>query len=216
VTVATRGREHCDRVPFCNDHTDRLPALAAGPLAKNVKVIVATGTTTIQAAKDATKTTPIVIASGADPVEMGFAQSLARPGGNITGLSILGSDMIQKRLELLRQAVPQAKGVAFLLQGANPGNPVFVRAINNAAPSLGQRIHVVDVRNASELQDASSGMVRAKADALVVIEDPVFVTNATRIADLALHHRFPTILGNRLYVMAGGLMGCAPRSSPPR
>lgn len=189
-----------------NEHTDRLPALAAELLAMKVTVIVATGTTTIQAAKDSTKTTPIVIAAGADPVEMGFAQSLARPGGNITGLSILGSDMIQKRLELLRQTVPQAKTAAFLLQGANPGNPVFVRAITNAAPALGLRIHVVQVRNVSELDGAFTGMVRAKADALMVIEDPVFVTNAKRIADLALHHRFPTILGNRLYVTAGGLM----------
>ena len=189
-----------------DDQADRLPVRVAELLALKVRVIVTSGTTSIQAAKDATKTTPIVIAAGADPVVMGFAQSLARPGGNITGLSILGRDFFQKRLELLRQAAPQTKIAALLLHAANPGNPVFVEALTTAASSLGLQSHVVAVRTANDLADAFAATARAKADALVVIEDPSFVAHAKRIADLALNHRLPTMLGNRLFVHAGGLM----------
>jgi len=185
---------------------DRLPALVAELLALKVKVIVTAGTTSVQATKDATNTTPIVIAAGADPVVMGFAQSLARPGGSITGLSILAGDISQKRLELLRQAVPRAKVAGYLLQSANPGNAVFVSATKTAARSLGFRIHVLEVGAANELERAFAAMMRAKADALVVIEDPIFVAHAKKIADLSLSHRLPTMLGNRLYVHAGGLM----------
>jgi putative ABC transport system substrate-binding protein len=187
-----------------DDQADRLPACVAELLALKVRVIVTGGTTSVQAAKDATKTTPIVIAGGADPVVMGFAQSLARPGGNITGLSISAGDILPKRLELLHQAAPRAKIAALLLHAANPGNPVFVKAVTTAAPSLGLRIHVVAVRAVNDLADAFATMARANADALLVLEDPSF--NAKKIADLALNHRLPTMLGNRLYVHAGGLM----------
>jgi putative ABC transport system substrate-binding protein len=189
-----------------DDQADRLPACVAELLALKVRVIVTGGTTSVQAAKDATKTTPIVIAGGADPVVMGFAQSLARPGGNITGLSISAGDFLQKRLELLHQAAQQAKIAALLLHAANPGNPVFVKAVTTAAPSLGLRIHVVAVRAVNDLADAFATMARANADALLVLEDPSFGANAKKIADLALNHRLPTMLGNRLYVGAGGLM----------
>jgi putative ABC transport system substrate-binding protein len=183
----------------------RLPSLVAELLALKVKVIVTAGTTAVQAAKDATKTTPIVIAAGADPVEMGFARSLARPGGNITGLSILGTEIAKKRLELLHQAVPGVRVVAFLIQTANPGNPIFVKAMTTAASPLGLQIPVVKVGTPDDLTNAFAE-VRAKAEALVVIEDPTFIASAKKIADLALSYRLPTMLGNRLYVHAGGLM----------
>ena len=192
-----------------NDQADRLPTLVAELLGMNVRVIVATGTTSIQAAQAATQNTPIVSAATADPVAMRFAQSLARPGGNVTGLSIsAGSagELNQKRVEILRQAVPQAKLVAFLLHGANPGNPVFVRAVSDAASSLGLRIHAFEVRTVGELEDTFTAIARAKADGLVVIEDPSFTTHAKKIVDLALKHRVPTMAGNRLFVRAGGLM----------
>ena len=207
-----RGHGHVEgesvaiEVRSADNQADRLPALVAELLALKVGVVVTSGTTSIQAAKDATTTTPIVIAVGADPVVMGFAQSLARPGGNITGLSILAGDILQKRLELLRQAAPQARVAALLLQAANPGNPVFVKAVTTAAPLLGLHTHVVAVRAATELVDAFAAMTRAKVDALVVIEDPTFHGNEKKIADLALSHRLPTMLGNRLFVHAGGLM----------
>ena len=189
-----------------DDQVDRLPACVAELLALKVRVIVTGGTTSVQAAKDATKTTPIVIAGGADPVGMGFAQSLARPGGNITGLSLSAGEFLQKRLELLHQATPQAKIAALLLHAANPGNPVFVKAVTTAAPSLGLKIHVAAVRAVNDLPDAFAAMVRANADALLVMEDPSFGANAKKITDLALNHRLPTMLGNRIFVQAGGLM----------
>jgi putative tryptophan/tyrosine transport system substrate-binding protein len=190
---------------YADGHAARLRALVADLLAMRVNVIVTSGTTATQAAKDATTTTPIVIAAGADPVIMGFAQSLARPGGNITGISIHAGELLQKRLELLHQAVPRAKVVAFLLQGANPGNAVFVSAMTTAASSFGLSIHPIEVRGI-DFKDAFAMMMKVKADALVVIEDPTFVAEAKRIADLALTHRLPTMLGNRLYVHAGGFM----------
>jgi putative ABC transport system substrate-binding protein len=188
------------------DQTGRLPALATELVALKVNVIVAAGTTSIRAARDASNTIPIVIAAGADPVEMGFAQTLARPGGNVTGLSILAGEINQKRLELLRQAAPHAKAVAFLLQGANPGNPIFVKAVNAAAQSLGLLVHPVEVRAVTELGAAFSEMTRAKADAVLVIEDPSFATHARELAVLALNRRLPTMTGNRLYVQAVSLM----------
>ena len=191
---------------YANGDAARLRNLAAELVALKVKIIVTSGTTSIEAAKDVTNTIPIVIAAGADPVEMGFAKSLARPGGNVTGLSILGGDISRKRLELLHQAVPHARVVAFLIQAANPGNPVFVRAMTAVASSLALQLHVVKAAVANELDGAFAEIARAKATALVVIEDAIFAANARKIADLALSYRLPTMLGNRIYVYAGGLM----------
>jgi putative ABC transport system substrate-binding protein len=190
---------------------DRLPALAAELVATKVNVIVTTGTTSVQAAWDATKDIPIVIVAGADPVEMRFALTLARPGGNVTGLSTFAGEHGTKRLELLLQAVPRARVVAVLLHGRNPGNPVFEQALTTAALRLHVRIYPRKVRDASEFEEAFAAMrAKDKADAVVVIEDPVFACHAKRIADLALRHRLATIHGNRLFVHAGGLMSYGP------
>jgi len=191
---------------YADGDTARLPALAAELLSLKVRVIVTSGTTSVQAVKNVTTTIPIVIALGADPVEMGFAKSLARPGGNITGLSILGSEIAKKRLDLLHQAVPQARVVAFLVQAANPGNPIFVKAMTTAAASFGLQIYVVNARVADDLPAAFDEISQAKAEAVVVIEDAIFAARAKKIGDLALSHRLPTMLGNRLFVYAGGLM----------
>ncbi len=191
---------------FANGDAAQLRGLVAELVALNVKVIVTSGTTSVRAARDVTRTIPIVIAVGADPVEMGFAKSLAQPGGNVTGLSILGSEIARKRLELLHEAVPGSRVMAFLVQAANPGNPVFVNAMRSVASSLGFQLNIMKVSIPDDLFGAFSQMVRAKTDALLVIEDPTFVAMAQTIADLALKHRLPTMLGNRLYVDAGGLM----------
>jgi putative ABC transport system substrate-binding protein len=197
------------RYAYCDG--DRLPALATELVATKVAVIVTAGTTSVQAAWDATKTIPIVIAAGADPVEMQFAQSLARPGGNITGLSTLAVEIGAKRLELLLQAVPRARAVAVLLHGRNPGNATFEQALTTTALRLGVGIYPRIVRAASEFEEAFAAMrVKDKADAAVVIEDPVFACHAKTIADLALRHRLPTMLGERLFVHAGGLMAYGP------
>jgi putative tryptophan/tyrosine transport system substrate-binding protein len=191
---------------YADGDTGRLPSLATELLSLKVRIIVTSGTTSVQAVKNVTTTIPIVIAVGADPVEMGFAKSLARPGGNITGLSILGSEIATKRLDLLHQAVPRARVVAFLVQAANPGNPIFVKAMTTAAASLGLQIYVVKARVGDDLPDAFAEMSRAKAEAVVIIEDAIFAARAKEIGDLALSHRLPTMLGNRLFVYAGGLM----------
>jgi putative tryptophan/tyrosine transport system substrate-binding protein len=194
-------------VRSADNHAERLPALVKELVALKVKVIVTTGTTAVRAASDTAKTTPVVSAATADPVLMGFAQSLARPGGNFTGLSILGPDeILQKRLELLHQAAPQAKIVAFLVQAANPGNPIFVKSMTKTASSLGLRLSVVTVHGADDLAEGFAAIARAKAEALLVIEDPIFVPLASNIGDLALKHRLPTMLGDRRFVHAGGLM----------
>jgi ABC-type uncharacterized transport system substrate-binding protein len=197
------------RYAYCDG--DRLPTLAAELVAAKVNVIVTAGTTSVQAAWDATKTIPIVIAVGADPVEMRFAQSLARPGGNITGLSTFAVEIGAKRLEFLLQAVPRARVVAVLLQGRNPGNPTFEHALTTAASRLGARLDPRMVHSANEFDDAFVAMsVKDKADAVIVVEDPIFACHAKRIADLALKHRLPTMLGERLFVHAGGLMSYGP------
>jgi len=185
---------------------ERLPAAAADLVALKVDVIVTSSTTAIRAARDATTTIPIVIAVGADPVAMGFAASLARPGGNITGLSILAGEIVAKRLELLKQAVPRATTVAVLLHGANPGNPTFVKALQETAPRLKLRLHPVEAREPAEFEATFDSITRAGANALWVIEDPVFHANAPRLVQLAAKHRLPAMWGNRLFVEAGGLM----------
>ena len=185
---------------------ERLPAAASELVALKVDVIVTSGTTSIRAARDATSTIPIVIALGADPVAMGFAASLARPGGNITGLSILSGDVGSKRLELLKQAVPRATTVAALLHGANPGNPTFVKALQEAAPRLKLRLRPVEVSEPAEFEATFDSITRAGANALWVIEDSVFSANAARLVQLAAKHRLPAMWGNRLFVEAGGLM----------
>jgi ABC-type uncharacterized transport system substrate-binding protein len=196
---------------YADCDVDRLPALAVELVATKVDVIVTAGTTSVQAAWNATKAIPIVSAAGADPVEMRFARSLARPGDNITGLSTFGLGIGTKRLELLLQAVPRAKVVVVLLHGSNPGNPLFEQVLRTAAKQLGVRIYPRKVRASSEFEDTFLAMKRQdKADAVVVIEDPVFACHARRIADLALRQRLPTMLGNRLFVHAGGLMAYGP------
>src|SRR5262245_22354842 len=189
-----------------NGDTARLPSLATELLSLKVKVIVTSGTTSVRAVKSVTNTVPIVIALGADPVEMGFAKSLAQPGGNITGLSILGTEIARERLDLLHQAVPRARIVALLVQAANPGNPVFLSAMTTAAAPLGLQMRLVQCAVADDLPDAFAEMSRVKAEAAVVIEDAIFSSRAKQIGDLALRHRVPTMLGNRTFVYAGGLM----------
>jgi putative ABC transport system substrate-binding protein len=185
---------------------EHLPSAAAELVALKVDVIVTTGTTSIRAARDATSTIPIVSAATADPVAMGFATSLARPGGNITGLSILSGDIGSKRLELLKQTVPRATTVAVLLHGANPGNPTFLKALQEAAPRLKLRLHPVAAREPAEFEATFDSITRAGANALWVIEDPVFGAHAAQLVQLAAKHRLPAMWGNRLFVEAGGLM----------
>jgi putative tryptophan/tyrosine transport system substrate-binding protein len=185
---------------------ERLPALAAELASMRVAVIVTSGTTAIRAAHDSTSTIPIVFAISIDPVAMGFAKSLSRPGGNVTGLSVIASDLLVKRLELLKEAIPGAKRITVLLHAGNPGNKTLVRALHDAAPGLRVVLQPVEVLDPRDLDAAFDAMKADGAQAVLVLEDPVFAAHAARLAELANRRRIPAIMGNRYFVEAGGLM----------
>jgi putative tryptophan/tyrosine transport system substrate-binding protein len=175
-------------------------------------VLVARGAPAIRAAQHATRTIPIVMAGTSDAVELGFVASLARPGGNITGVSWLGAELPGKRLELLKEIVPQRARIAVL---ANPANPYYasrMHTLTGAARGLGLHLHVVEVRHADELAPAVAAMPQARADALLVMEDALVLSTSRggRIADLAATSRLPAMYGWREYVAAGGLMSYGP------
>jgi ABC-type uncharacterized transport system substrate-binding protein len=189
---------------------ERLPDLAAELVRLPVDVLVPSGgSTAIRAAQQATRTIPIVMVGASDPVAQGFVASLARPGGNITGLSLLNPELGGKRLELLKETVPQSTRVAVL---ANPGaaptrSATTTSALTVAAQALGLHLQVVEVRRAEELDDAFGAMTRAGADALLVQGEPRLLDGLRRrIVELAAQHRLPAMYAWRMYVDAGGLM----------
>ena len=194
---------------WAEGNQERLPDLAAELVRLKVDVIVAGGTAATRAAQHATRTIPIVMPGTGDPVGAGFVASLARPGGNITGLSLLLPELVRKRLELLKETVPQSTRVAVL---ANPGaaptlSATTTSALSVAAQALGLQLHVVELRRAEELDDAFAAMTRAGADALYVLGEPLLLDGLRgRIADLAATHRLPAMYYWRMYVDAGGLM----------
>jgi putative tryptophan/tyrosine transport system substrate-binding protein len=190
---------------------ERLPDLAAELVGLQVEVIVAVGPTATRAAQHATHTIPTVMTGTADPVGAGFVASLARPGGNITGLSLMMTELPGKRLELLKETVPQSTRVAVL---ANPAFPFYKLYVNNltvAAQALGLYLHVAEVHSADELAPAFAALSREGADALVVLSDPALMDNLLgRVADLAATHRLPAMYNWKMYAEAGGLMSYGP------
>ena len=190
---------------------ERLPALAAALVRLPVDVVVAAGPTAIRAAQHATRTIPIVMAGTADPVGDGFVVSLARPGGNITGMSLRMVELPGKRLELLQETVPQRTRVAVLANPAFVVNMLYLHNLTVAAHALRLHLHVVEVRRADELDAAFAAITRAGADALMVMSDPALMdTLAGRVADLAATHRLPAMYNWKMYVEAGGLMSYGP------
>jgi putative tryptophan/tyrosine transport system substrate-binding protein len=172
-----------------------------------VEVIVAGGSVAIRAAQQATRTIPIVMASGADPVARGFVASLAHPGGNITGVSGLGTELGGKQLELLKEAVPQVSRVAVLGNPASPEYEPRMQHVTGAAQALGLHLQVVELRRADEVDHAFGAMTQAGAEALLVLAEPLLIDGLRgRIAELAATSRLPAMYGWRMYVEAGGLM----------
>jgi putative tryptophan/tyrosine transport system substrate-binding protein len=191
---------------------ERLPELAAELVRLRVEVLVARGAPAVRAAQHATRTIPIVMAGTSDAVELGFVASLARPGGNITGVSWLGAELPGKRLELLQELVPQRARIAVL---ANPANPYYGSTMHNlteAARALGLHLHVVEVRQADEVDPAFAALPQARADALLVMEDALVLSTGLggRLAALAAASRLPAMYGWREVVAAGGLMSYGP------
>ncbi len=189
---------------------DRLPVLAEELVRLKVDVIVAPTSIYAAAAKRATSTIPIVFASHADPIGSGHVASLARPGGNITGLSLMMTETNVKGLELLKETVPGLSRVAVIWDPATPSHGPGLRAVEAASPVLGLRAQSVAVRSATEFDSAFSAIVRERAGGVLVLSTPLFMGGARRLAELALKHKLPTMFGPREHVEAGGLMSYSP------
>ncbi len=192
---------------------DRLPALAADLVGRRVDVITTTGGPSVLAAKSATSTIPIVFRSGTDPVELGLVASLARPGGNLTGVSFIGIELMPKRLELLSELVPHAGVVALLV---NPNSSIAQRIIGNmqdAARAKGLRLDILKASTESEIDAAFVTLVQQHAGALVVGGDTFFASRLDQFVALAAHHAVPAIYEVRESVAAGGLISYGPSRS---
>jgi putative ABC transport system substrate-binding protein len=186
---------------------ERLPDLAAELVQLQVAVIVAVGTAATRAAQDATHTIPIVMTGTTDPVAQGFVASLARPGGNITGVSNLMADLPRKRLELLKETVPHSARIAVLVNPDNAPATSMLHTLTVAAQVLRLHLHVVELRHAEALDTAFAAMTHAGADALMVLSDPLLMDDLLgRVADLATKSRLPAMYDWKMYVQAGGLM----------
>jgi putative tryptophan/tyrosine transport system substrate-binding protein len=183
---------------------DRLPVLAAELVRQNVAVLVTTSTTPAAlAAQAATKTIPIVFLMGTNPVEYGLVRSLARPGGNVTGVTALVAEVNAKRLDLLHELVPTASSIALI---ANPVNLAEIREVERAAAVIGVRLPILRVSNLKDVEEAFATLVAQRAGALLVSGDPAFFAWRERIATLAARHKVPAIYMLREFVQAGGLM----------
>ncbi len=189
---------------FAERSYDQLPRVAEELARLNVDVILATGAPTALAARKATTTVPIVFVAAYDPVEMGLVPSLARPGGNVTGLSLLSADLGGKRLELLKELVPKLRRVAVLWQPANPTNAVQLKGAEAAARVLGVQLQPLPVQGPNDFESAFAAA--RGAGGLLQVDGPLFLTHRTRLAELAARSRLPGIYSFREYVDAGGLM----------
>ena len=186
----------------------QLPDAAAKLVRLNVDVILASGTPPVPAAKGATKTTPIVFVASIDPVGTGIVASLARPGGNVTGFVGIHSDLMGKRLELLREAVQRLSRVAVLSHAANPGNAQYIRQAELAAQTLGLQLQMLAVRDASDFERVFNEAQRASA--LIQLDDVLFTSHRRQVVGLATKHRLAAMYGFKEFVDAGGLMAYGP------
>jgi putative ABC transport system substrate-binding protein len=185
---------------------DRLPALAAELVRLKVDVIVTLGGRGTRSAKEATKTIPIVMAQVPDPVGDGFVASLARPGGNITGLSALGPELSGKRLELLKETVPKLSRVAVLGTSTSPGNAQQLREVELVGGALKVKHQFLDVLDPKDIETAFRAANKGRVEGVLVLSASVFVSRRTQVVDLAQKSRLPAIYYRPDFVEAGGLM----------
>jgi putative ABC transport system substrate-binding protein len=191
-------------------HYERLPALAAQLVALPVDVLVTWGTPATVAAKQATSTVPIIFFAVGDPVGSGIVASLARPGGNVTGVTNLTAELSAKQLELLKEIVPGLTQIAVLRNPRNPVSALNMRWTELAAQALGVQLHVVDVHDPSEFEAAFLSITGERAGALIVLADTMFLSQRRQIADLAIKRRLPAMFNWREYAEAGGLIAYGP------
>jgi len=186
----------------------QIPELAAKLLRLKVDVLVASGTPSVVPARDATGTVPVVFVAAIDPVAAGVVASLARPGGNVTGVSAIHADATGKRLELLKELLPRATRIAFMVRATSPATPRYVKEAELAARALGLQLQILAIREPGDLEAA---FVTARpASALLQVDDAMLTAQRTQIAALALKSRLPTISGLRETVEVGGLMSYGP------
>ena len=191
---------------FAGGSLERLAEFAAELVSLKVDVIVAGSTQSIDAARRATKTIPIVFPVTFDPVESGFVDSLARPGGNLTGLSTVNPDAAAKRVELLKEVLPGISRLAVLRNPTNSGSQFPLKETEAGAKQLGLRLQTLEARSSEELEGSFRLATSERAGALIVIIDALFNAQQQRITDLAIKHRLPTMFDNAQYVEAGGLI----------
>jgi len=200
------GRSIAIEYRWAGGKAERLPEMAAELVRQKVELIVAQGTLASEAAKRATASIPIVFVGVGDPVGSGLVASLSRPGGNVTGFTILSTDLAGKRLQILRELLPRADRVALLVHRPASPTPLLIREMRAASQKLGIQITAQEIDAAVDLPSAFAAMKRERAQALVVQQNPITTENARRIAELAAQHRLPAIYYRRDFVEAGGLM----------
>src|SRR6266508_177738 len=191
---------------------DRLLPIAAELVHLKVDVIVTGGPTDTRAAKQATTTLPIVMAQDSDPVGSGFIASLARPGGNITGLSTLSPEISGKQMDLLKEILPKISRVAVVGNSIEPGNPETLKETQLAAGGFGVQLRYLDVRGPEDIEIAFSAIKKDRANALIVLRNPVTSTHRKQIIDLAAKNRLPAMYVSPEWVDTGGLMSYAPNA----
>jgi ABC-type uncharacterized transport system substrate-binding protein len=207
------GRNVYIEYRFAEGHADRLPALADELVGLKVDIIVASPTPSAQAARDATRTIPIVGLSLTEPVAIGLVPSLARPGGNITGLTYgVDTEIFGKQLQLLKETIPNLRRVAVLSHPASggPSFPLRMESVRRAARSLDLPLQILEVREPGDFEAAFAAMVKERADALLLSGDAMFFVHRVRLAELALKNRLPSMSTQWQWVDAGGLMAYAP------
>jgi putative tryptophan/tyrosine transport system substrate-binding protein len=193
------------------DTVDQLPRLARRLVESRVDLIFAPSSIWVEPARQATKTIPIVFANHADPVGIGHVESLAHPGGNITGLSMVFTDIVVKQLEILHEATPQATRIGIFWNPTTPTHEPALKAVHAAAEILGVRLHEVPTRRVEDYEDAIPSVIRENVNSLLVMASPImYGDNASRLIQLTLKHRLPAMFGYKEHVQAGGLMTYAP------
>ena len=185
---------------------DRLPGLAAELVRLKVDMIVSGGSTATRPAKEATNTIPIVMAQDTDPVGNGFVASLARPGGNITGLATLAPELSGKQLELMKEIVPRLSRVAVLGTSTRSGNAQSLKETELAAGAFGVKLQYLDILSPKDIETAFRAASKDRADAVLVLTSPFATSQRTQIADLAVKNRLPAIYDRAEFVEDGGLM----------
>jgi putative ABC transport system substrate-binding protein len=201
------GRNFVIEARFADGVSERLPAFAAELVRLKVDVIVATGTPTCRVLQQATSTIPVVATVGADLVGEGFAASLARPGGNITGLATGNVELFPKHIELLKIAVPKLSRIAVLWNSANDAHPSRLKQLQAAARKTGIQASQVGARTAGEIERGFAAIKQERAEAVIILNDTYFVQQLRQIAELSARHKLPSLFGATEYAESGGLIG---------